>query len=356
MSYHIRLRPDLRTSNGEVHDIMVEHKYAGSLILVFREGQRLAGSVQLDAESIPRDAKDEIIAYVQEYVLQFRDAVSAEHFDIMLSWGRVESVLGDEEVYDEYTFEDGFDERSEEGLIEYGAFHTEEQSVFRYEDETGEMQIELISAGRNVSSYELQTGNGHKIAEAVLKQYGADIKGVVDWLVVPDEEDLETAEELLVSEVNDEEIDTITIDMQFEGYRVALLELEHRDFTEMDDEETREGPDWDEDGMEPKMTSHGPVNQDYYASLIRHDRDILTYELFFKESGGYPAATATVDISDAEISGYIDYYIHPSEEQREQLFLLMARELDKETDVNKLHLTMLYRNAVIDEIELAELD
>ncbi|MFD2699973.1 hypothetical protein ACFSVM_05805 [Paenibacillus shunpengii] len=356
MSYHIRLRPDLRTSNGEVHDIMVEHQYAGSLILVFREGQRLAGSVQLDAESIPGDAKDEIIAYVQEYVLQFRDAVAAEHFDIMLSWGRVECVLGDEEVYEEYTLDDVMDESSEEGLIEHGAFHTEEPSVFRYEAETGEMQIELISSGRNVSSYELQTGNGYRIAEAVLKQYGTDIKGMVDWLIDPDEEDLETAEELLVSEVNDEEIDTITIDMQFEGQRVALLELEHRDFVELDDEETEEGPDWDEDGMELNMTVHESVNENCYATLIRHDRDILTYELFFKENGGYPAATATVDISDDEISGYIDFNIHPSEEQREQLFLLMARELDKETDVNKLHLTMLYRNAVIDEIELAELD
>ncbi|MCM3783093.1 hypothetical protein M3231_08895 [Neobacillus mesonae] len=344
MSYHIRLRPDLRTSNGEVQDIMVEHKYAGSLVLVFREGRRLAGSVQLDAESIPEDAKEEVLAYVQEYLLQFRDAIDAEHFDILLSWGQVESVLGDEEGYDEGS------------IIEQRTFDPEQQSVFSYENEDGEIQIELISAGRNLTSFELQRGNGQPIAHAVLKQYGTDISGEVNWLNEPDEQELEIAEELLVSEVNEEEIDTITIDMKYEGNRIALLELEHRDFAEMDDE-SDEVPDWDEDGMELKISDRSEPEYDYseqecYAALIRHDRDILTYDLFFLNNGGYPAATATVDISEYDISGYIDFHIHPTEEQREQLVMLVARELDKETDVVELHMTMLYRNVVIDEIQL----
>ncbi|WP_211747654.1 hypothetical protein [Paenibacillus sp. Marseille-Q4541] len=342
MSYHIRLRPDLRTANGEVQDIMIEDRYAGTLILVFREGHRLAGSVQLDAQSVPEDAKEEIIAYVQQYLLQYRDAVSAEHFDILLTWGEVESVLGDEDGYDE------------DLISPQQSSFSDPPSVFLYEDEGGEMQIELISAGRSVSQFELQNEKGHTIAHAVLKQYGTDIQGEVNWLKEPLEEELDSAEELLVAEVDDQEIDTITIEMKYKDNMITVLELVRQDDVSTSQVEDI-GPDWDEDGMELiSSMSHEEEEADEacYVTLIRHDREIVSYDLFLQEHGGLPVGAATVDISEAAVSGYIDFYIEPSEEQRHQLVMVLAREVEKELEVIQLHITMLYRNVVIDEILL----
>lgn len=344
MSYHIRLRPDLRTANGEVQDIMIEDRYAGTLILVFREGHRLAGSVQLDSKSVPADAKEEILSYVQQYLLQYRDAVGAEHFDVLLTWGEVETVLGDEDGYGEDLFPS-----SSESII------PEPSPLFLYEDEGGEMQIELISAGRSVSQYELQNEKGHTIAHAVLKQYGTDIQGEVNWLKEPLEEELDSAEELLVAEVDDGEIDTITIKMRYKGKNITVLELVRQDNVSHTASDEVEGPDWDEDGVELLSIlddEQGEAEDSCYVRLVRHDREIISYDLFLQEHGGLPVASATVDISEAAVSGYIDFYIEPSEEQRHELVLVLSREVEKEIDVKQLHITMLYRNVVIDEMLL----
>lgn len=342
MSYHIRLRPDLRTANGEVQDIMIEDRYAGTLILVFREGHRLAGSVQLDSQSVPEDAEEEILTYVKQYLLQFRDAVDAEHIDVLLTWGEVESVLGDEDGYEEDTLP-----LTSESII------PEPAPLFLYEDESGEMQIELISAGRYVSQYELQNGKGQTIAHAVLKQYGTDIQGEVNWLKEPLEEEIDSAEELLVAEVDDGEIDTITLEMKYKDNRITILELVRQDSHTASDE--AEGPDWDEDGVELlSILDHDQeeIEDSCYVRLIRHDREIVSYDLFLQEHGGLPVASATVDISEAAVSGYIDFYIELSEEQHQDLVIALSKEVEKEIEVKQLHITMLYRNVVIDEMLL----
>lgn len=344
MSYHIRLRPDLRTANGEVQDILIEDRYAGTLILVFREGHRLAGSVQLDAKSVPLKAKEEIVTYIEQYLLQYRDAVDAEHIDILLTWGEVESVLEDEEGYEEDT-----PPPASESII------PEPSPLFLYEDESGEMQIELISAGRFVSSFELQNEKGETIAHAVLKQYGTDIQGKVDWLKEPLEEELESAEELLVAEVDDGEIDTITIEMKYKDTMITILELVRQDHAPSSDE--AEGPDWDEDGVELQSIldqdeEEAEAEESCYVRMIRHDQEIVSYDLFLQEHGGLPVASATVDISEAVVSGYMDFYIEPSEEHRHDLVLVLSKEIEKEVDIKQLHITMLYRNVVIDEMLL----
>lgn len=344
MSYHIRLRPDLRTANGEVQDILIEDRYAGTLILVFREGHRLAGSVQLDAKSVPPKTKEEILIYVKQYLLQYCDAVDAEHIDILLTWGEVESFLEDEDGYEEDTLPP-----ASESII------PEPSPLFLYEDESGEMQIELISAGRFVSSFELQNGKGQTIAHAVLKQYGTDIQGEVDWLKEPLEEELESAEELLVAEVDDGEIDTITIEMKYKDNMITILELVRQDHASYIASDEADGPDWDEDGVElQSILEQGEeeAEESCYVRMIRHDHEIVSYDLFLQEHGGLPVASATVDISEAAVSGYIDFYIEPSEEQRHDLVLVLSKEVEKEIDLKQLHITMLYRNVVIDEMLL----
>jgi hypothetical protein len=52
------------------------------------------------------------------------------------------------------------------------------------------------------------------------------------------------------------------------------------------------------------------------------------------------------------LSGYIDYQVPGTSVQRKSLVEVLMRELDKELEFDTLHLTMLYRNQIIDEAKI----
>lgn len=71
----IDLTADLRTASGEVQDIMVDGRYTGSLLLIYREGERLSSDLQLEQESIEEEVEADslLIRYMLMFVrLQMR--------------------------------------------------------------------------------------------------------------------------------------------------------------------------------------------------------------------------------------------------------------------------------------------
>jgi hypothetical protein len=89
-----------------------------------------------------------------------------------------------------------------------------------------------------------------------------------------------------------------------------------------------------------------------YVMLVRKDREFRVYELYLQERGGLPVGTATIDTSYADLSGYMDYEVPGTSAQRKSLVEVLMRELDKELEFDTLHLTMLYRNQIIDEAKI----
>ncbi|ARF69320.1 hypothetical protein B7C51_18125 [Paenibacillus larvae subsp. pulvifaciens] len=53
----IMLRPDLKTAGGEVNDVLVNGKYVGSVSIIYREGDRMFGAVQLEKHSLGKMRK-----------------------------------------------------------------------------------------------------------------------------------------------------------------------------------------------------------------------------------------------------------------------------------------------------------
>jgi len=89
-----------------------------------------------------------------------------------------------------------------------------------------------------------------------------------------------------------------------------------------------------------------------YVMLVRKDREFRVYELFLQERGGLPVGTATIDTSHADLTGYMDYEVPGTSAQRRDLVEVLLQELDKELEFDTLHLTMLYRNQIIDEAKI----
>lgn len=349
MELKVELIPDLRTSGGEVQDIMVGGQYMGSLLLVFREGDRVSGSLQIEQNSLPDETEQYIVEQVHEYIRSLADAVSAAEYEVLVSCGTLYSVLQKPESQtdmfiqssrseDSYSH-DGQNERA--GVNEVHIIPGSQAESFTYEDPEHLLEMELVSAGRSISTYVFNDANGQELAEASLKQYGADVQGEIHWYDEPAENYQDAAAELLVRELDEEIIDTITIRMWHQGQEMESAEWVHRDFADEDEIE-----------FEEDLEEIEAAEEACYVMLVRKDREFRVYELFLQERGGLPVGTATIDTSEADLSGYIDYQVPGTSVQRKSLVEVLMRELDKELEFDTLHLTMLYRNQIIDEAKI----
>ncbi|MCZ1266815.1 MULTISPECIES: hypothetical protein [Paenibacillus] len=349
MELKVELIPDLRTSGGEVQDIMVGGQYMGSLLLVFREGDRVSGSLQIEQNSLPDETEQYIVEQVHEYIRSLADAVSAAEYEVLVSCGTLYSVLQKPESQtdmfnqssrseDSYSH-DGQNDRA--GVNEVHVIPGSQAESFTYEDPEHLLEMELVSAGRSISTYVFNDANGQELAEASLKQYGADVQGEIHWYDEPAENYQDAAAELLVRELDEEIIDTITIRMWHQGQEMESAEWVHRDFADEDEIESEED-----------LEEIEAAEEACYVMLVRKDREFRVYELFLQERGGLPVGTATIDTSEADLSGYIDYQVPGTSVQRKSLVEVLMRELDKELEFDTLHLTMLYRNQIIDEAKI----
>ncbi|OPG98248.1 hypothetical protein B2I21_13065 [Chryseobacterium mucoviscidosis] len=349
MELKIELIPDLRTSGGEVQDIMVDGQYAGSLLLVFREGDRVSGSLQMEQNSLPDESEQVIVEKVHEYIRSLADAVSAAEYEVLVSCGTLYSVLQKPESHtdlliqssqsDDTYYSDGKNIR--DAVNEVHVIPGSQAESFTYEDPEHMLEMEMVSAGRSISTYVFNDANGQEVAEASLKQYGADVQGEIHWYDEPAESYQDAAAELLVRELDEEIIDTITIRMWHQGQELESLEWVHRDFA---------------DGVEIEypedLEEIEAAEETCYVMLVRKDREFRIYELYLQERGGLPVGTATIDTSYADLSGYMDYEVPGTSAQRKSLVEVLMRELDKELEFDTLHLTMLYRNQIIDEAKI----
>nr|WP_145402880.1 hypothetical protein [Paenibacillus xylanexedens] len=369
----VELTTDFRTASGEVQDIMVDGHYAGTLVLLYREGERLSGSLQLDQEVIDDQAGSFITDKVEDYIRMLADAVGASHYEVLVSSGILHTVLqqpdmgtsaaaGNALALDENAHEDGiFDEANQ-----IPAYRDES---FTYEDPKHLLEMEMVSAGRSVSTYVFNDAEGEEMAEAALKQYGADAQGEIHWYEEPNEALQEAAAELLVRELDEEIIDTITIRMWYQGNELENLEWVHRDFEEEydndnfedeydeDDDDEKDFEDEDEYGernFEQSLSASGmdEAEEACYVMLRSRDREFRVYDLFVQERGGLPVGTATIDMSQADLTGFMDYDVPGTSVQRQTLVDVLMRELNKEIEFDTLHLTMLYRNQIIDEARM----
>jgi len=348
MELKVELIPDLRTSGGEVQDIMVDGQYVGSLLLVFREGDRVSGSLQVEQDSLPDETEQCIVEQVHEYIRSLADAVSAAEYEVLVSCGTLYSVLQKSESQTDVLVpslrsEDTFNYDEQNDRVSVNEVHVipgSQAESFTYEDPEHLLEMELVSAGRSISIYVFNDANGQELAEASLKQYGADVQGEIHWYDEPAENYQDAAAELLVRELDEEIIDTITIRMWHQGQELESVEWVHRDFAD------------DEIESEEDLEEIEAAEEACYVMLVRKDREFRVYELFLQERGGLPVGTATIDTSQADLSGFMDYQVPGTSAQRMSLVEVLMRELDKELEFDTLHLTMLYRNQIIDEAKI----
>lgn len=357
----IVLRPDLKTAGGEVSDILLKGRYVGTLLLVYRENDRVCGSVQLEKESLSSKDKKTVIRFVTDHIQSTIHAIKASECDVLVThssfdhviatdsyrtetaqeapqlyedepeviWVTDEDSLGDWDVSDRATVE--MDEADTRYRRDPEADHDYRNPVY----------YELVSTKetKNKIEYHVYGKKQEWIAEVFMRIIGPDVIGDIHWMFNPIDEEIEYVTDLVVSDFDSESIDTFTIDHRFEGRILETIELTHEDLLE--------------DGTEPFRTLHGTDDEleEYTVVLARDDHDMLTYEIYKQTEGGLPIGTATVDISRKQLSGFIDFRSKISQPgEREKIATLVMQELDKEKDYDTISFTMLQHNKPIDEI------
>lgn len=349
----IFLRPDLKTAGGEVCDIMYKNRYAGTMTLVYREKDRIGGSVQLEKESLSSKEKKAVIRFIRRHIQSTIDALKATECDVLVTHSPFDHVIatdaGNAEerglydddanvcwVNDNSRFED-FDTEEIE-TIEMSKANRRRKNK-RLSDEAGAdndyrnpVYYELVATkeSKNKLEYHVYDKDKEWIAEVFMRVIGHDVVGDVHWMFNPLDEEIEHVTDLIVSDFDADAVDTFTIDHRYEGDIIETFELTHED-----------------------LLSDVPRGdaEDYTVVLDRDDQDMLTYEIYDQKAGGLPIGTATVDISRRQLSGFIDFRERVEKAgEREKIATLIMQELDKEKDYETISFTMLCNNKPIDEI------
>jgi hypothetical protein len=336
----ITFRPDFRTAGGEVTELLLDGRYIGTMTLVYREGGRLSGSVQLDRQSLSGQRKEAALDAARKYVRQLADALAAKHCEVIFTCSAFDQIMAFGphriEIDDDGDYELGDVEPDGPDTLEMTDDEMADDEMAEDEAESEDCELVIVGESRNRVEYHVYGRGREWLAEAMIHIHGDDVVGDVFWNVMPTDDEVRQTAESLVSDFDPDEVSTFTFDMIYNGDVFETIELTHEDL--LDDEpagdEEREAADDD----------------DYSVVLIRDDGDTLTYDLYERSRGSLPIGQATVDISSRELTGFIDFREPSDSLDRERIGMLLMRELDKEKDYRSLHLTMLVNNEPIDEI------
>lgn len=345
------LLPELITPGGEIHDVMVGGQYAGTLTLVYREKDRLSGSLQLEKGSLKPQDKERVIRHVTRYIESFIEAVKAGQCEVLVTYSPLEQVIAPNGA----TLEE-----AEEESDGPEAVWAKEKEADRMESNGNPTADKTDGNGRKPVVYELVLTKQHKqqreyhvynhnrewIGEVFTRTRGRHVTGSVHWMEEPSDEEIEAMTDLVVSDFDTGSIDSFSLDHLHEGEVIETVELTHEDDWLEEDRvysDTQPG--------KQRKVRHRSLHDDYTIVLARDDQDVLTYEIYKQSDGGLPIGTATIDISQRQLSGYVDFRDNVDQPgEREKICALIMQELDKEKDYDTISFTIMHQNRPVDEI------
>ncbi len=349
---HIVLRPEFRTAGGEVNDLELNGKYAGTVTLTYRERDRLIGSIQLDKAILSHKDKEEVVKWADDYVHSLADALRVEECEVLVTYAKFDHIITGFDVDLEEVLDSEIDDDMYEGAIDDSSLvdiidpgDRDEVTMSEYSG-VKPIRFELVIVGEDENRIEYHIYGKKKawLAEAMFMIEESEVFGEVNWMVKPSDDEIEAAADLIVSDFDDDAIDSFQIEMKYQGVTLESIELTHEDMLALENR-------WehDEEDQETVSRSWGGDRQ-FSAVLIRDDADALTYDIFERSQEGPAVGRATVDISHRRLTGFIEFREPTRSIDRESIATTLLRELDKEKSYESLNLTMLHQNKRIEDI------
>lgn len=225
----VSIVPNLRTKSGETSDIMLDDQYAGTMTLVYREFDRISGSVQLDKEALTITEKDHVSLQIREYVQALIDAIDAQECDILVSYGELDHVIttpAQEELdMDEDEWE--YDVIDTETQLEDG--EQDELQMTSVEEGADEFNLVVVDEKDGRIEYHIIDQHSMLAAEVIAVVRECDVVADIVWEMLPSDQQIQEVTELLVSDFDEEAIETFHLDMKYKDRTIETIQLaQHR--------------------------------------------------------------------------------------------------------------------------------
>jgi hypothetical protein len=354
----ITLRPEFRTTGGEVNDLELDGIYAGTMTLIYRENDRLIGSIQLDKAMLSEQEKQKLTVWADDYVHSLADALGVEECEVLVTYAKIDHIVtgfdeGLDDSLDDDNFEYLLDESKLEDIIDSGK---RDEYTMDDDDERNPIRLELVIVGEedNRIEYHIYGKKNIWLAEAMFVVEETEVFGDVNWMVKPSEDEIEAATELIVSDFDEEEIDSFLIEMRYQGVTLESIELTHEDMLALENQWTSNDNLGEVESTE--LSKYDDDSDDdgdsrlYSVKLIRDDADALTYDIYDVSHRGLPVGRATVDISHRQLTGFIELHEPTRSKDREIVAIALLRELEKNKEYESFNVTMLHDNKRIEDI------
>lgn len=253
----ITLRPILRTEGGETSDIMWKNRYAGRVVLVYREQGVICGSVQLDKKLLSSKKKRKSVKhFITDYIQDCIHALEARECHIIVTRSSCDYIITAEEPHRQgiatAPYEDDQDQiiwvtdeaQLEDWDISDGDVYLSNRarradSDYFHEPDNNYRnpafyKLALTMDNRGKIEYHVYDRDHEWIAEIFLRMADNDLMGDIHWMMNPIQEEIEAVTSLLVSDFNDGFINRFSIDHLYENAVIDTIELTHHDLREID--------------------------------------------------------------------------------------------------------------------------
>ncbi|MDI3329050.1 MAG: hypothetical protein QJR06_10885 [Alicyclobacillaceae bacterium] len=87
------LRPELRTSGGECLGIFVDERWVGDAYLIYRTGDLMTGTIQLDSGKLEERQVSRVVRQVRDYIAGVAGALNIDEASVVMMYGDVDPVL-----------------------------------------------------------------------------------------------------------------------------------------------------------------------------------------------------------------------------------------------------------------------
>lgn len=223
----VTLKPELRTNGGETVSIYCDGKWAGDVYLVYREGDLLTGTVQIDTGKVSERTLEYVTDEVRTYISHLAAALNVSTSSVVMMHGDIEQILEMEPM--DPAVEDG---RRLDGILESdfqtdGTHDTVEME--KADGEAGDYHLSLLSDEGNHAKYHLHDDFHNVIGVVAVDEIGDTVSGRVDFWVQPDKDEPEEVAEMLFHTFKDDSVNRITFTMNYGDRHIGDLYLEQQD-------------------------------------------------------------------------------------------------------------------------------
>lgn len=261
----VTMKPEVRTPGGEATGLFSGSDWIGDLYLIYREGDILTGTVQIDTKRVGEHQVDDLFEQVKSYVGHLSASMNIPQSNVVCIYGDIDKVLEMDPInavdtkddFHEYTPDDQLDKvpgyLAEHNLDDNYEIIFDADFELDEEFETAEGTFQhappsipqirsgqVYATGEDANGYHLTVKNQrdksanyvlhddfhNEIGEVAVDQIGKTVSGRVEFWVEPDKGETNEVARLLAKEFADGDVNRISFTMNWSDQHLGDMHLE----------------------------------------------------------------------------------------------------------------------------------